>query len=250
MNMSKLKERLSVSKEEYAHFPDDISRIVKIIQGLVVHRERVRNESKKPQTDGVETHSIKELLTLIKKTNPKSLSNPRSYEQKVIVICRQYAMLLTSILTSKGLKARARCGFATYFQKDWYEDHWICEYYSKEQKRWIKVDPQLDAYFIKKLKINKKEINPLDINDQQFLTGTEMWKKYRRGEIDPTQCGFSPLNEKGEWYIRGNLLRDFYSLKGIPLKYSEETKLMSKSHKPNNNELTHLDKIARAILTY
>jgi len=43
--------------------------------------------------------------------------------------------------------ARSRCGFATYFaDPGTCEDHWICEYWDSAQKRWVKVDPQIDPF--------------------------------------------------------------------------------------------------------
>lgn len=61
-------------------------------------------------------------------------------------------------------------------------------------------------------------------------------------------CGFSlEEGESGEWYIRGNLLRDFFALNKMEYTYQELSKLMDRNYKPSEEELELLDRIATLI---
>ncbi|TDC86167.1 hypothetical protein E1193_00430 [Micromonospora sp. KC606] len=44
------------------------------------------------------------------------------------------------LLRYRGIAARARCGFATYFQPGQGVDHWIAEY--RRDGRWVRIDAE------------------------------------------------------------------------------------------------------------
>ena len=115
--------------------------------------------------------------------------------------CRDYSVLLSSILRSKGVPARARCGFGTYFRPDHYEDHWVCEYWNGE--RWVVVDAQLDELQRGRLKV---DFNTLDLPKGRFVNASEGWLRCREGGEDPDKFGIFDM--RGLWFIRGNLLRE------------------------------------------
>ena len=48
------------------------------------------------------------------------------------------------MLRHRRIPARLRCGFAAYFDRGRWEDHWICEYWRPAEGRWCRVDAQLD----------------------------------------------------------------------------------------------------------
>lgn len=64
------------------------------------------------------------------------IANNKDYNDRVIISCRGFTLLLVSVLRYKGIPARARAGFAPYILNNGINiDHWICEYWddSKEQ---------------------------------------------------------------------------------------------------------------------
>ena len=66
-----------------------------------------------------------------------------------------------------------------------------------------------------------------------------------QGLVSGKLCGFSlGENQFGVWYIRGNMLRDFFALNKIEYTYQEINKLMDRNYEPNEKELLLLDKIA------
>ena len=105
-------------------------------------------------------------MLLMQKTDPQPLTEPRSLEQRQIGNCRDFTVLLTSILRYQGVPARARCGFGTYFLPNHFEDHWVCEYWNADQERWILVDAQLDEFQCDEMKV---PFDPLDVPRDQFV---------------------------------------------------------------------------------
>jgi hypothetical protein len=80
--------------------------------------------------------------------------------------------MLYAILRNQGIPARARCGFGEYFLPDYYEDHWVCEYWNDDQGEWVMVDAQLDSFQQGALGI---QFDPLNVLDNQFITGGKVW---------------------------------------------------------------------------
>jgi hypothetical protein len=240
--------RTKVKQETFKDFPDNIEKIVKIVQGLVIHRDHVKNygiKISKKRFEEVDIKTVSEMIDYILKLDKNPLTVLRKPNKRIIGICKHFAMFLCSILRYKGIPARTRCGFATYFQKGFFDDHWICEYWNKNEKRWIYVDCQVDEKQKKEFGLEKSFVNLFDLKKGEFIDSGSLWIMYRKKEINPKTCGFSTFNEKGEWYIRGNLLRDFFSLNKIQYLYYEEDFLMKESYPPCVRDIKLLDEIGK-----
>ncbi len=109
-------------------------------------------------------------------------------------------MTLASLLQSKGIPARPRCGFGAYFMPDHYEDHWVCEYWNEQERRWVLVDAQLDELQRNILQIS---FNTLDVPRDQFIVGGAAWKMCQSGHADPDQFGIFDM--KGMDFVKGRL---------------------------------------------
>jgi hypothetical protein len=120
--------------------------------------------------------------------------------------------MMAAFLKRKGTPARARCGFATYFQADKYVDHWVCEYWNADEGRWVQVDAQLDSL---QQQVVKADFDPLDTPGDRFLVAGDVWRQYRDGKIDGDACGIFDM--WGDWYIRGNHALDVASLQRVEL---------------------------------
>lgn len=102
---------------------------------------------------------------------------------------------------------RARCGFAAYFSKEKYVDHWVTEYWNDERGAWVLFDAQLDAHQRALFKI---PFNPADVPRDQFLVAGDCWRLCRAGKADPMDFGI--LDLFGWWMIAGNVVRDIAAL--------------------------------------
>lgn len=64
----------------------------------------------------------------------------RKVENKIVVTCRYVSVLMSAILKAKGIPCRSRAGFAPYFDEKESGDHWINQYWDKEEHRWVTFD--------------------------------------------------------------------------------------------------------------
>lgn len=135
-----------------------------------------------------------------------ALSEDRPAERRVVGTCRHYAVLATAFLRAVGVPARGRCGFATYFVPPRKVDHWIVEFWSDQQERWIRTDPEyLD---LPTPALARTE----DLRPGEFLTAGEAWQLVRSGQQDPIEFGVFGTENWGAGEIRGNAMRDLASV--------------------------------------
>ena len=141
-----------------------------------------------------------------------SVKEPHPKEKRSIGTCRDFTVALTALLREKGIPARELCGFATYFTPGRYEDHWICEWWSEKENRWVLTDPQIDEFQKEVLGI---DFNTLDMPRDRFVTGARAWLMCREDKYDPSLFGIFEFH--GMDFIKGNLIRHIASLNKIPL---------------------------------
>ena len=115
--------------------------------------------------------------------------------------------MLCSLLRERGVAARVRCGFATYFRDNPFEDHGVCEYRVEDEDRWALADAQLDPTIRYHLLIPFDPRGPIR---RTFLNAGEAWTAWREGRADADAFGHGPA--KGAWFLRVNLMRDLLAL--------------------------------------
>ena len=122
--------------------------LCKIVQGTTIHIFWAKHYgislSEERKTE-VQLRTIERRLARTLELDPHPLTETRPPEKKIVGNCRDFSVLLVSILRHQGIPARARCGFSAYFFPNHFEDHWVAEYWNSEQQRWMLVDAQLDA---------------------------------------------------------------------------------------------------------
>ena len=146
--------------------------------------------------------------------------------------------MLCAMLRHQGVPARARCGFARYFEPNHFEDHWVCECWQGE--RWVMVDPQLDALQRDRLGIS---FDPLDVPDDQFLTGGKAWEMCRAGKVNPDAFGIFDMHGLG--LVRGSVIHDLASLNKLELLPWDSWGLIERDEKElSKTDMALLDQVA------
>jgi hypothetical protein len=205
-----------VHADLFSKLPNEIPALRKIVQGLLIHQYWAGAYGFSIPEDRVWECQIRDVagkLEKITELDGSPLTEPRPPERRLVGNCRDYAVLLTSILRYKGIPARTRCGFGAYFSPGWYEDHLICEYWSVDEERWVLVDAELDSIHQKALGYS---FDPCDVPRDQFLPGGEAWLMCRRGDADPNNFGYGDT-VGGLPNIRGNLVRDIAFLNRVEI---------------------------------
>ncbi len=195
--------------------PTDLAKLCQVVQGNLLHifwAKRYGRPLTEAEQQTVNVRPIAEKLALMRAVDFHPLYEARALENRQVGNCRDFTLLLTSILRCQGVPARARCGFGAYFEPNGYEDHWVCEYWNSSQSRWVMVDSQLDALQRETLGIR---FDPLDVPADQFITGGRAWQMCRAGQADPQQFGIFDMH--GWWFIWGDLVRDFLALNKVEI---------------------------------
>ena len=199
----------------YTDLPSDLPSLVRVVQGLMVHvfwGERYGLNLSEERKAEVQLRTMERRLACTLELDPSPLVLPRANEHKIVGNCRDFSVTLASMLQSKGIPARPRCGFAVYFERGLYIDHWVCEYWNEAEQRWVMVDAQLDELQQEVLGIS---FNTLDVPRDQFIVGGAAWKLCRDGQADPAHFGIFDMN--GMDFVKGDFLRDVAALNKIEL---------------------------------
>lgn len=159
----------------------------------------------------LETRPARDIIGVIDRLDSRHrpLAVRREPAHRMIGTCRTFTVLTCGLLRRAGVPARARAGFAGYFDDTWV-DHWVVERWDAGRARWLQTDPQLDAMFKEMLRL---DFDPLDVPEGRFLSGSEAWQRCRRGEDDPARFGIADM--RGSWFVAGNVIRDLAALNKV-----------------------------------
>jgi hypothetical protein len=195
--------------------PHQLIKLCRLVQGFLLHifwAEKYGVPSSEIRREEAGIRHVERMLATGFTVDSTALSVPRPPQKRLIGNCRNFSILLCSLLRAQGIPARVRCGFATYFIPGHYEDHWVCEYWLAAEERWVLVDAQLDHLQSQALEIS---FDPLDVPRDKFLVAGQAWQLCRNKEADPETFGIFDM--KGLWFVRGNLIRDIAALNKMPL---------------------------------
>lgn len=142
------------------------------------------------------------------------LSERRQPRERLVGCCRDVTVLFLAMARHKGISARARVGFATYFAPGWSVDHVVAEVWDAAEERWRLVDAELDAGHVDRT--DGTEIDPLDVPRDRFISGPRAWLACRAGEADPERFVVAPELDipgtRGWPYLMHNLVHDLAAL--------------------------------------
>ncbi|MFO1080118.1 MAG: transglutaminase domain-containing protein [Reyranellaceae bacterium] len=190
--------------------PADAAALAAVVQGLLIHQHIAPAYGvalTAAQQDEPHLRPVAALLEHLTATDPRPLHAARPPEQRLAAVCRHFTVLHVALLRRHGLAARARCGFAAYFEPGQFVDHWVSEYWHEAAARWVLADAQLDA---RQCEIFGIDFDPLDVPRDRFLVAGEAWRRCRAGEADPQAFGI--LDLRGPWFVAGNVVRDVAAL--------------------------------------
>ena len=160
--------------------PSDVGALVRIVQGLgvydVVAPDFYGCTIPDERQNEIHLRAIEQMLDCLLAIDAQPLTVARPVDQRLVCRCRNFVLLLLSMLRAKDVPARARCGFGAYFNPDFFEDHWVCEYWHTAEKRWVFVDPQFDDVWREKLRIDH---DVLDVPRDRFLVAGDAWVQCR-----------------------------------------------------------------------
>lgn len=197
---------------QIGELPGDVESLARIVRGLTIlefmsaaYGVRIPDERR------IESHirRAEEMLRKIFAQNDKPLIEMRAPDERLVGVCRHFAVLLVAFCRAKNIPARARVGYADYLNPGYFENHWVCEYWNENESRWILVDAQLDDVWRKSLKFDFK---PTDVPPNHFIAAGEAWTRCRTGRADASKFGIFKGNLRGLWFVAGDVIRDLAAL--------------------------------------
>jgi Transglutaminase-like superfamily len=180
-----------------------------------------------------------DIIRALRALDDRPIEQARPFSDRVVGTCRHFSVLSCAFLRHRGIAARSRCGFASYFEPDSFVDHWVVEYWHPTDERWARVDAEILGFEF----VNAPE----DLAKDEFLSGGEAWTLCREGGADPSRFGVVGFPHAwGIAEVRGNAVRDLAALNKMEMLPWDEWGRMESSYNgrtgPDYDEL--MDTIA------
>jgi hypothetical protein len=192
----------------YDALPAGAPALCGVMSGLIVHTSWADKYGIPPGTPlPRETKPVAGRLAEIQQCFAGPLAMERAPAQRPVGTCRDFALLLCSALRHRRIPARVRCGFATYFAGGGYQDHWICEYWLCDQRRWAMADAQIDPLQRDHLGIT---FDTADLPAGAYLPAIAAWQLVRSGRAAAEAFGHA--DTRGLWFLSVDLHRDILAL--------------------------------------
>jgi hypothetical protein len=193
--------------------PADPAGVAAVLQGIMIHEFWAGAYGvtlAEPDRDRVNLRRVEQVLEAIVSRDRRPLTAARPPAERIATNCRGFSVLAVAMLRSKGVPARARCGFGAYFKPGFFEDHWVAEFF--DGSRWRLLDTQIDGLQREQLAI---DFDLTDVPRDRFVIAGDAWQQFRSGRADPSKYGLSSIDEAGDWWIAANLMRDATALLGV-----------------------------------
>lgn len=241
--------------------PNDIRKIGNLVRKNIIHRTTLSagnvgtNADKKfgdmtkvpwyrqPEDDVLTTASA--MLTELYQRDKKGLTANRKEKDKLVVTCRFVAILMASILKSKGIPCRVRSGNAPYFDMGRLGkvsvDHWINQYWNHKERRWVTID--VDGSW----SLNEN-FDPYDMPEDRFDFPANAWLNIQNGKDNPDRF-WNAKPERGRIVVLWSLFYDFHCLMNNEIIYAHhpEQALYKNFKRLSQSELREIDNLARLM---
>ncbi|HLC52733.1 MAG TPA: transglutaminase domain-containing protein [Candidatus Nanoarchaeia archaeon] len=241
--------------------PNGLKKIGNLIRRNIIHRTTLAagnigtNADKKfgdmtkvpwyrqPEDDILTTASS--MLAELYRRDNRGFINNRLEKDKLVVTCRFVAVLMASILKSKGIPCRVRSGNAPYFDTGKLGkvsvDHWINQYWNSKEKRWITFD--VDGSW----SLND-DLDPYNMLENKFDFPADAWLNIRNGKDNPNRF-WNAKPKKGLIVVLWSLFYDFHCLMNDEIIYVHvpEQGLDEHFKKLSEKELKEIDRLAQLM---
>lgn len=238
------------------NLPDDITELGNLVSHQIIHRVTLRDGNINANADkrygdmekypwhrlrcddDVLTTAISMTAELLRLDERGFVSN-RNVENKLVLTCRYMAILMASILKSKGIPCRVRSGFAPYFFET-SGDHWINQYWDKEKQRWVTFDA--DGFF------DNLGFDQYDIPEEKFDWAANVWLGLRADDLDSKKFVFAG-GESGLVAAIRALMHDFHCLMNNEILYLQQPMYISnKFDQLTEEDFKEIDNLAKLLL--
>ena len=110
--------------------PDDLAALCRLVQGLLIHvhwAQAYGLQQARVREPECQIRSAQAMLDRILELDAADLTEARPPERRLVGNCRHFSTFTVALPRAQGVPARARRGFAAYFNPDHLEDHRVVE---------------------------------------------------------------------------------------------------------------------------
>ena len=216
-------------EKEFKKLPQDIREIGLLLRQNIIHRTtlewgntgtntdlRFGDMTKVPwwrQAENDDLPTVAAILAELYRRDERGFVSDRQEADKLVLTCRFISILAVSILKSRGIPARVRSGFAPYFEENQSDDHWIVQYWSDKEDRWIAID--IDGSLSLRA---GQTFDPYDMPDGVFDWSANVWLDVRAQKVKGDYF-WNAGNFRGLMPIAWELFYDFHSLMNHEIVY-------------------------------
>lgn len=195
---------------------------------------------RQPEDDNLTTTAA--MLAELYRRDERGLVADRKVEDRLVLTCRYDSLLVASILKAKGIPARVRSGFAPYFIADKSIDHWITQYWSAIEHRWVTID--VDGSIS-----HNGSFDAYDMPENAFDWSAQAWLDVRQGKTAPDYF-WNAGDFSGLMLIAWELFYDFHCLMNNEIVYYHHPKMVCYDDFPKLTEeqLKGIDDLATLLL--
>ena len=158
-------------RELVPRLPTGAGALGTIVRGLLIHNVAAKIRGlplPAERMSHMQSVGAEAILDNIISLDPGPLGIKRPAGRRMVGFCYHFALLHCALLRATGTPARARCGFAGYFEARRWIDHWVVEYWDGDG--WRLTDPQ----------IGRGDLTPDDFHD-----GLTAWNQLRLSRAIP-----------------------------------------------------------------
>jgi len=224
----------------YKDLPDSLPELCQLIKSQFIHpyAELPRYQDIIPKerwNEYLEYPTVQSILEGLIKYNSSGLIRDRKPEDRLILGCRENAILFASILKYRGIPVRVRTGHVTYLRPGFHLSHTLCEVWNENENRWMLVDPSMVM---------------IDFSRDQFDFSNELWLKLQNKEIDISRYGF-PGRYSGFVSIVGKVCPDLASILGTEFPVNHYAPILDyafeNNDRLNDEQVEILNKISELM---
>lgn len=187
------------------------------------------DESNKYQT-------VEQILRGLVKHDPRGLTLYRKPQHRLVLGCREYALLFASIMKSRGVPVRLRAGHSKIIHPILRLSHTVCEIWDKKKGDWLMVDPSLAK---------------VDFPGEEFDFIHDAWQKMQKGELDIQLYGI-PGRYSGFASIIGKIPHDLAMLLGVEYSMYQYASVLEdafKNKKLTEEQIATFNKVSELMKT-
>jgi Transglutaminase-like superfamily len=233
-----------------ADLPDDLAGLQRAARGLVIHyraEDPLAHGVPEERLGEIDTRYADEMLARLGRLDERPLTESRAPKERLVGCCRDFTVLFLTMARARGVPARARVGFATYFVAGFNIDHEVAEVWDRGRRCWRLVDAELADDHVDPN--DGARVDPLDVPRDRFLVGGAAWQLCRTGEAQSESFVVTPeldLKATRGWpYLRHNLVHDLATLNKVEMILWDSWGLIEREHL-EDHDVELLDRVADA----